>query len=218
MGEHEECARRHAETLLQWQAINTAIYWHVLPSLDLSGVEYERDLRAVNNLVEVVNGRSIADGRGLVALARKNVCVSSAESQKVLVRSLHNMSLKSGSTRAQLSGHAYKMLEIWKLVNTNTIEDRGKLADFYGTLLSSMPVTPEGSHLVGTRTWLANRISDFQAGGASNFENPDDGIAAVLAQAKVLGVEAGDFTAGTGATISYVSRLSPGEPTPSHTS
>ena len=51
--------------LARWQAVNTALYWHVLPSLDLAGPSSLSDQHAVHSLC---SGR-LADGRGLIRWA-----------------------------------------------------------------------------------------------------------------------------------------------------
>ena len=51
--------------LERWQAVNTALYWHILPSLDLAGPSSLSDQHAVHSLC---SGR-LADGRGLIRWA-----------------------------------------------------------------------------------------------------------------------------------------------------
>ena len=63
-----EVARLTAEHLAQldvrerWVRINTALYWHVLPSLSFDGPDYLKDHRYLVSLVSVDQ----ADGRALI--------------------------------------------------------------------------------------------------------------------------------------------------------
>ena len=106
--------------LLDWMAVNSAIYWHVLPSLDISGTHLLSDTRAVNRFYTVYTradgtGATVADGRGLIKWARKHVDKSSKEDQKRLQRSLGKASLKAGASRAQFNLHAEKLFQTWSL-------------------------------------------------------------------------------------------------------
>ena len=172
--------------LVEWQSVNTALYWHVKPSLLIDGPDFERDARKT----DLYSGR-LANGWKLIEWARGHADVSGKTAQKNL-RSHLGKKLKEGSTRAQFNVHAMNLYDIWALISGNDASSPESLADYYEELLHSMPTAPEGAHLVGLRTWLACRINDFKHGLAGEFRDVDDAIDAMLAHAKILGVPPGD--------------------------
>ena len=65
---------QYVEYKARWQTVNTALYWHVRPSLDIDGVHFLADSRALEDLYSVVvlddgTFKSLADGRGLIKWA-----------------------------------------------------------------------------------------------------------------------------------------------------
>ena len=97
----------------RWQRINTAIYWHVRPSLVITGPEFQKDTRFIDSLYE----RRLADGRKLVQWALGFVNTSGTTSQIKIAHALMTTKLKAGASRAQLSVHAQNLLQLWLLLS-----------------------------------------------------------------------------------------------------
>ena len=155
---------QYVEYKARWQTVNTALYWHVRPSLDIDGVHFLADSRALEDLYSVVvlddgTFKSLADGRGLIKWARDFVDQSSKEQQKRLRRNIGKAELKAGSTRAQLNLHAERLFQQWKLIDGNDDKTRDGMKDYYEELLATMPTAPEGCHLTNLRMWLAGKLT-----------------------------------------------------------
>ena len=160
--EEQEWTRAvHAVALRDWQRVNTKLYRVVLPSLLIDGPEFKRDDRTVREYVRLY----LADGRGLIAWARSHVSVTDKDSQKKLRHTLAVARLKATATIAEISVHTQLMLDLWSLVAGNDADDATSLVDYYDELLVSMPTEPETSRVVQLRVWLANRVTDYRAGG-----------------------------------------------------
>ena len=106
-----EHARLHA-VADSWRVYNTALYWHVRPSLDLSGPEFLIDERKVNSMFSGL----LASGRELVLWALEHADQSSADSQLNLLSALAFTKLKEGATRAEFSLHAQSFLQRFLLI------------------------------------------------------------------------------------------------------
>ena len=123
--------------LKRWLQINCAIYWHVLPSLDIAGPHMLSDMRALEDRLFTVitgpdgKGRTMADGRGLIAWARQHCDRSDKVSQKALGRDIAKLELAIGASRAQLNLHAERLFQMWSLIGSNNPADRNDLADYY---------------------------------------------------------------------------------------
>jgi hypothetical protein len=136
--------------LARWYAVNTAIYWHVLPSLMIDDAYYLTDRCALNDLC---NG-TVADGRGLLRWAAQWGDVSSPDEQKRLIRRLGESRLRTtGATRAILSSHAESLMQLWQLIGKNDSRDPVMLQDYWRELTATVDVTPLDSQLVATRTY-----------------------------------------------------------------
>ena len=85
-----------------WVAVNTSLFWHVLPSLDISGTSWQRDTDHISTLFD----KAQADGAGLITWARTFTDLTSKDAQYKLVDHVRSARLKPQSTRAQLERHA----------------------------------------------------------------------------------------------------------------
>ena len=79
-GVQTRTASEQARIRQKWLSINTAIYWHVEPSLDLSGPDQARDVRMLDSLVK----GHLANGRHLIAWASSYANVGTLEQQTAL--------------------------------------------------------------------------------------------------------------------------------------
>ena len=84
-----------AEWYREW---NTTVYWHVLPSIIIPDEHYTVDMRQINSLVK----GALADGSGLVRHQLQHVDLSNQDAQEAILRSLIELKLRSGFSRAQL--------------------------------------------------------------------------------------------------------------------
>ena len=69
-----------AKALAQYQAINTSIYWHVVPNIDISGPARIRDLRKIQSFV----CGPLADGKALIEWALGFASLASMDKQAEL--------------------------------------------------------------------------------------------------------------------------------------
>ena len=140
-----------------WLACNTAIYWHVHPSLDIDGAHYLQDDRLLESFVS----GQLADGRGLLREMLRFVDASGPDLQRALYRKLSECRLKAeGATRSALNRHAEVVKQIWELIAGNDLHDPASLLGFWQDLIQSLPTEPSDAKLVGVRTWLVNRVAD----------------------------------------------------------
>ena len=176
------------DRLEAWQRINTALYWHLRPSLLLTGSDIITDTRYIDSLFVL----RLADGRSLLLWALRRVSFSERDAQINLLRSLTGNRLKATATRAQLKTHANEMMEVWLLLHTSTPAAPGGLSDIYDFLVASLPSEPANSHLTNVRTWLAGQVAQYSAGINPDFSTYATAIDNMLKYAKVLGLAPGD--------------------------
>ena len=101
------------EKLTWYQVVNTAVHWHVLPSLDLKGDSFMHDLREIQRFV--VGTR--ADGKGLVQWATSFADVSSIEMQSDLLDKIRARKITANATCNSLFKHIETLLDYWLLLN-----------------------------------------------------------------------------------------------------
>ena len=117
----------------------------------------------------------VADGRGLIAWACKYADITDVTSQTKIRTALAKMALAPGSTQVQISTHAVKMLELWRLLQSASVDEP---YEYYEMLLSTMPTEPQASLLTQLRTWFAGRMQAFKAAQAPDMAHPDDAVIA----------------------------------------
>ena len=178
----------HVRRLQHWLAVNTAIFWHLRPSIVISQGDFLKHTRYIDSLYDA----HMANGQKLSEWALRFVDMSGKPQQIKLLRGLAAAQLKEGSDRAALSAHAQQMLQVWLLLAGSDPRSRESLADLYDYLLHSLPTKPEGAHLTSLRTWFAGMLTEFKAGGRPDFMNYDDCIDVLLAHAETLGIPSGD--------------------------
>ena len=122
------------ERLDKWLTINTTLYYHIAPSLTLTGLYREQDQKTIEQLVS--RNRALADGRGLVKWVRSFSDVSGLELQADLSRKYQDARVKAGSTQAQLLVFLHMQKQRWLLINNN---DPNEPYQFYRQLLIAMP-------------------------------------------------------------------------------
>ena len=93
-----EAARAQEQQIDLWHSINTAIYWHALPALVLTGVHQPADERLV---ASYVNGQR-AHGRALIRWALQHADMSGQEKQAELVLRIAGSRVRPEATLAQL--------------------------------------------------------------------------------------------------------------------
>ena len=172
----------------KWQAVNTAIYWHVLPSLLIDGALFLRDTRKINDMK---NGL-LADGHRLVEWALSFATVNSLETQESLIGSLHKFKVPSSANCVQLETAMHRLLETWKLVQGNSID---RPYGYYQRLIAGIPAD-EGKHLTTVRSWLASELNGLGLGKSQWLLAVDEAIDAIIAYAKQLGLPPGSNAGG----------------------
>ena len=176
------------DALEAWQRVNTALYWHLRPSLLLTGPDALNDTRYFDTLFQL----DVADGRALLRWALDGVRFDARDCQINLLRALTTVRIKPTATRAQLKVHAQEMREVWLLLEgVDPLAPLG-LSDLYDFLVASVPAQPVTSHLVSVRTWLTGQVAQYKAGQNVQFIDYLAALSAMDEYARVLGLPAGD--------------------------
>ena len=182
--EMREQQHQSQTALAHWQRINTAIYWHVLPSIDIRGVNMRRDRRLIDALVK----GQLAHGRELVRWATAHADLSDEISQADLQRTISGAKLKKEATIVQLMEHAEWLHEHWLHLSST---EPSKLQTYLNALVHSMP-TENGLMITMLRIWLAGQVRAYAAGGVPEFATFDQTLDAIEAQAALYGIPRGD--------------------------
>ena len=95
-------AQEEVRVLDAWRAVNTAIYFHVEPAIDVEGTFFLRDTEEIDAFV---SEDGVADGRGVVRWALGKVDTTSKVQQRALNRTLGQRKLDANATRAQFTAH-----------------------------------------------------------------------------------------------------------------
>ena len=98
--------QRQAQHLEWYQAFNTALHYHVISSLDLSGESELRDQRALQSHVSC--GK--ANGVDTVLWARKFASVAGIDKQAVLLDKFRSLKLSPNATCVELHRHVPHIL------------------------------------------------------------------------------------------------------------
>jgi hypothetical protein len=167
-----------------WFIINTAIYWHVLPSLILDGVDKRRDQEYIDTLVRGLR----AHGRGLVTWADSKAKTTGIDMQTKLILKVQTSKLKEQASLVQLKQHYDYLYDNWELLTTS---DRNDPSTFYSQLIISMPSKPEGSHLDRLRIWFAGELRKWQSGALPTFASKDFVLDQLYEEGKMYGIPEG---------------------------
>ena len=183
-----------AKALAQYQAINTSIYWHVVPALDVSGAARIRDLRKIQSFVS----GTLADGKALIEWALGFASLASMDKQAELFITLRNKKLKSSATIEELDKFLHDTLDLWLLLAGSK---RSEPLGYYKQLLVSLPTEPQQTHLVNVRTHFAVELRKWTAGHKSDeslqLDDVDEAIEALVDYARTIGLPRGDRKLGT---------------------
>ena len=170
----------------EWQQINTAIYWHVLPTIDIDGPMYLRDTRIIGKWW--LGNRAAGDK--LVQWAMEFASVDTIDKQRKLVHAMHTTKLTPTATCHQLTEHMQRLYETWKLVAGN---DPERPHGYYLQLIDTLPVATDGKLTVLTslRAWLALQLKDMPLGGCRSLTDVDMGIDVIFDYAREIGLPIG---------------------------
>ena len=182
--------QRQALHLEWYQAFNTALHYHVVASLDLSGESELRDQRALQAHVS----RGKAKGVDTVLWARKFASVAGIDKQAVLLDRFRSIKLNPNATCVDLHRHVDRLFEIWRLLDGS---DRDKPLSFYRQLMVSMPTQPQATHIVNTRTHFALEIERY-AGGVHDplLADVENFVDVITKHARTIGLPEGSVTKG----------------------
>ena len=156
-------AERLDAAATEWQALNTAVFWHVLPSLDLITSPHPADTRKVESLYAA----QIADGAGLLDWLDTFVSTAGTRLQRQLKRVVASTALPLPPTRASLSNHAEKLFQGWQLIAGHDPGSPASLLDYWDELLDSIPTAADGAAALLTlslRGWLVRALELVRAG------------------------------------------------------
>lgn len=145
----------YAAARAEWQAENTYVFDVVEATLDLTGPHFRSDLKRVATF----EAGSLRDGRGLLSWIATFTDLSGLEAQVKLKADYLSMRLAVGATLADLESFLEQHWDTFCNISEHTLTDSG-IATYWTTLLTKLPDSPEGSHLVNVRKWIAERILD----------------------------------------------------------
>ena len=195
----ERVALKEAECLDKaisaWQAINTAVFWHVLASVDLVSSYSPTDMRVIERLYN----KQLADGVELLRYLNRFADTTSSRVQRQLKLSVGGGTLLPAPvTRAKLHHHAELLFQRWQLIKGNDPEVLSSLADYWHELQESLPTGPACTAAeLALASWLAKQVVVPQGRQPSVsayprlFQTFDSGLEALVDEAATLGLPAG---------------------------
>ena len=178
-----------------WQRVNTALYWHIEPSLLLVGPDRARGERFMDaNL-----NKHLAHGRAIIRWACSFANTDSLEQQTKLTADVGAARLKAGSTWSEVDVFVQLLHDKWSRIAIN--QTAQSLHGFWRQLLVAMPTEPAGSHLTGLRTWLAGHVVGYgqldlgaaMPKGAPRLHSLDDALNDMKQHAENIGLPSGQF-------------------------
>jgi hypothetical protein len=188
-----------------WQRVNTALYWHVAPSLLLVGPDRVRDERFVDANIN----KHLAHGRAIIRWACSLADTDSLEQQTKLTADVGAARLKVGSTWSEVDVFVQLLHDKWSRIAINQAAQ--SLHGFWRQLLVAMPTEPAGSHLTGLRTWLAGHVVGYgQLGpgaampkGAPRLHSLDSALNDMKQHAESMGLPSARFDDRTDLLLAY---------------
>ena len=186
--ETQAAVHQQAAALARFQHINTALHYHVLASLDLSGSSELHDQRALHKHVS----RGKADGIATVKWALKFADVTGIEKQAELLSKFKSMQLSAGASCVDLHKHINSLFEVWRLLDGSDVDQP---LGFYRQLMVSMPTQPQASHIVSTRTYFALQVQQYMNGTMlPELQNVVDFADVMVKHARTIGLPEGAQT------------------------
>ena len=180
---HVELMSLHGQAMAEYRDENTALFYIVMNTIDLSGIRQETDLAFIERRFHFGSDR---DGQGLYQWLLSFGDHSDTGAQDRLQVALAQTTLTDNPTYwtcTLLEEHCIKLLNIWTKIEGNHISVP---ASFNARLLSSIPPQVKGE-LGSLRSWLADKITD----GAPFLSDPELLIDKLLAHARTLGMHTG---------------------------
>jgi hypothetical protein len=176
----------HFEALREYREENTALFYLVLSTVDMTGTRHETDIAYIERHFH--NGAQ-RDGQSFLKWLHKFGNHSDTGAQDRLQVALAQATLtKHGANITTLEKHCVDILSLWTKVEGNSITSP---ASFNARLLSSIPADSTG--IVGSlRSWFADKITD----GASFLMEPETLIDKLIAHARTLGMPETGTTGG----------------------
>ena len=181
-------ADERALEIANWQRVNTAIYWHVVPSLRLSGVHEKHDMNTIDGLVR---GQR-AHGRALILWAMSHASMASPGIQHDLWKTIHGARLQPGATVVHLLTHMQHMYDHWIHLAGSQPNNETSFIDYHRALLASLAGAKDGSPLQQVKFWLANEASKQSNGLPHLLGTYEIMRAAIEKQAAIFGVPPGE--------------------------
>lgn len=181
--------------LESWQRVNTALYWHVEPSLLLTGPDKARDERFIDaNIV-----KQLAHGRAIIRWALSFASTDSLEQQTKLSADVGAARLKVGATWSEVDLFVQYLHDKWSRLAVN--KHTNSLHAFWRQVLVAIPSEPASAHLTGLRTWLAGHVVGYgqlepgaaMPKGAPRLHSLDHALNDLKEHAANIGLPAGQF-------------------------
>ena len=183
----EQRSLEHAHALDVWQRYNTAVYWHVLPSLIVDGVHERSDLATIDSLVK---GQR-AHGRALIQWAMTHVDMSGLGKQSQLYAAVYGARIRDGATVSQLLVQLQHQYDHWIHLSGSKPDDVDSFKTFHSAVLHSFQNVKDGSGLAQLRYWLAGEARNQQMGHPHCLGSYATLRAALQSQAELFGLPMG---------------------------
>ena len=119
----------------RWQAIDTAIHWHLRPSIIIDEADFVKDTRYLDTLYE----GSVAAGGQLLEWALGFVDMSSNTQQIKLLRGLAAAVVPAGSDQSAINAVTQRMFQVWSLLAGSEPANPDSLTELYDFVLHALP-------------------------------------------------------------------------------
>ena len=183
----EQRSQEHARALDTWQRYNTAVYWHVLPSIIIDGVHERSDLATIDSLVK---GQR-AHGRALIQWALTHVDMSGLSKQSQLYAAVYGARIRDGATLSQLLVQLQHQFDHWVHLAGSQPNDEVSFKTFHSAVLHSFQNVKDGSGLAQLRYWLAGEARNQQMGHPHCLGSYATLRAGLQSQAELFGIPGG---------------------------
>ena len=200
MLERAELVQKYNDCLRQYQSENTALFFHVISSLDLAGEWEQHDYDHIDR--HFVSG-DLRDGNGLLKWFLSFHDISTPARQKSLRLALSKFKISVGYTQKQLLKTLLDYLAVWEKLSGNSRSDPVLLNDYYTRILDLWPTEPYENPLVRARISIASMLHQED----KMLSDVAASINTWMNAAKAYGVPVGASTTTTGTVLATGDRL-----------
>ena len=169
-----------AQAAQLWQDDSNILFDMIKASLNLDGVNLERDLLHIASFTQ----GKLKDGRALRSWALAFADMSTGSKQSALRNKLNTMKLTAVQGVEELEKHSREYWATWNAILGNDSSTRAGLSVFYTDWLSTLPGQSVGGQLHLIRQWLAEKIAE----NSPILLDADSTIDRMVAYATMIGI------------------------------